>query len=113
MGVSTFVIGKKEHLAVFYLNSRTEVIKREIVSVGTLDAAMVHPREVFENAIKLSAHSVMIAHNHPSGVLSPSEADIRLTSKLVNAGHLLGIEVKDHIIISKTSYESMKLNGFM
>jgi len=99
---------KKEHFAVFFLDTQNEVIKREIVSIGTLNASLIHPREVFEPAVKyLSAH-IIIAHNHPSGSLEPSEEDLRVTRRLAEAGRLLGIELLDHVIVTATGYASFK-----
>lgn len=91
---------KKEHFVVFYLDSRSQEIQREIVSVGTLNESLVHPREVFEKAIKNNAASIIVAHNHPSGDLEPSQADIEITKKLVQAGKILDIRIADHVIVS-------------
>ncbi len=99
---------KKEHFIVFYLDSRNQEIQKEIVSIGILNESLVHPREVFENAIKNNAAAIIIAHNHPSGSIEPSEADISVTKRLVSAGKILDIEVLDHIIVSKDAYISMK-----
>ncbi|MYE37931.1 MAG: JAB domain-containing protein [Candidatus Spechtbacteria bacterium SB0662_bin_43] len=104
---------RKEHMAVFYLTTRLQVIKREIISIGIVDATIVHPREVFEHAIRVSAHSIIITHNHPSGNADPSQADIQLTRRLKEAGRVVGIEVQDHIIITKTEYKSMKDEGLL
>lgn len=98
---------KKEHFVVFYLDSRNQEIQREIISIGTLNESLVHPREVFEPAIRNSAAQIIIAHNHPSGNTDPSEEDIRITAKLVEAGKLLGIELFDHIIVTKENFLSM------
>jgi len=99
---------KKEHFVIFYLNSRNQEIQREIISVGTLNANLVHPREVFESAIKHSAAQVLIAHNHPSGDPEPSETDLSITKRLVEAGKILGIEVVDHVVIGKDGWVSFK-----
>lgn len=99
---------KKEHFVVFYLDSRSQEIKREIVSVGTLNESLVHPREVFENAIRHNAAAIIVSHNHPSGELDPSSADIAITHKLSQAGLILDIQINDHIIVSKDSFVSMK-----
>ena len=98
---------KKEHFVVFYLDSRNQEIQREIVSIGTLNESLVHPREVFEPAIRNSAAQIIIAHNHPSGNSDPSEEDMKITAKLVEAGKLLGIELFDHIIVTKENFLSM------
>lgn len=99
---------KKEHFVVFYLDTRNQEIQREIISVGTLNASLVHPREVFEPAIRASAAHIIISHNHPSGNPEPSDEDIIVTKKLFEAGRLLGIDLVDHIIVAKTKYYSLK-----
>ncbi|MDO8664013.1 MAG: DNA repair protein RadC, partial [Candidatus Liptonbacteria bacterium] len=99
---------KKEHFVALYINARNKLIHRDLVSVGTLKANLVHPREVFEPAIARSSVQVIVAHNHPSGDPEPSEDDLVITKKLVDGGKLLGIEVIDHIIITKTGYLSFK-----
>lgn len=91
---------KKEHFVVFYLDSRNQEIQREIISVGTLNESLVHPREVFEGAIKNNAASIIIAHNHPSGDLEPSQADIDITKKLIHGGKILDIKIADHVVVS-------------
>jgi DNA repair protein RadC len=104
---------KKEHFVVFFLDSRNQEIKREIVSIGTINASLVHPREVFEPAVKYLAVQVILAHNHPSGTLEPSEDDLTVNKRLVEAGKLLGIEVLDHIIVTKDRFISFKEKGFI
>lgn len=99
---------KKEHFVVFFLDTRNQEIKREIISVGTLNASLVHPREVFEAAITHHAAHVIVAHNHPSGNPDPSGEDIELTHRLCDAGKLLGIELIDHVIVARGSYLSFK-----
>lgn len=99
---------KKEHFVVFFLDARNQQIKREIVSIGTLNANLVHPREVFEPAIIHVAAQVIIAHNHPSGNFEPSQEDREVTNRLRDAGKLLGIEVLDHIIVSPSGYTSFR-----
>src|SRR3989344_5929111 len=94
---------KKEHFVVFYLDSRSQEIQREVISVGTLNESIAHPREVFEGAVKNNAASIIIAHNHPSGDLEPSQADIDITKKLIQAGKILDIKVTDHVIVSDKS----------
>ncbi|MFA6476000.1 MAG: DNA repair protein RadC [Candidatus Paceibacterota bacterium] len=93
---------KKEHFVVFYLDSRNQEIQRDIISIGTLNESLVHPREVFEGAIKNNASSIIISHNHPSGDLEPSADDIEVTKKLISAGKILDIKVVDHVVVSKT-----------
>ena len=99
---------KKEHFVVFYLDTRNQEIKREIISIGSLNANLVHPREVFEPAVKNLAAQIILAHNHPSGNSSPSKDDLEITKRLVEAGKILGIEVIDHIIVSKDNFYSFK-----
>lgn len=103
---------KKEHFVVFFLDSRNQEIKREIISVGTLNATLVHPREVFEPAIKNNAAQIIIAHNHPSGDVEPSAEDVDITKKLFHAGQILDIEIIDHIIVSKEKWNSINLSNF-
>jgi DNA repair protein RadC len=99
---------KKEHLVIFYLDVRNQEIKREVISVGTLNASLIHPREVFEPAVQNLAAQLIIAHNHPAGNLSPSQEDVKITKQLVEAGRVLGIELMDHIIVGKEGFFSFK-----
>lgn len=98
---------KREHFLAFYLDIHDKLIERKIISIGTIDTSLVHPREVFEPAIKLSCASIILAHNHPSGSLDPSEADIQITKRLVESGKLLGISIEKHIILTKTDYRQI------
>jgi DNA repair protein RadC len=104
---------KKEHFVVFYLDTRNQEIKRDIVSIGTLNYNLVHPREVFEPAVKNLAASVIVAHNHPSGCLEPSDEDLSLTKRLAQAGKLLGIELLDHVIVTREGFMSFKQKGLL
>lgn len=104
---------KKEHFVVFYLDIRNQVIKKEIISIGTLTANLVHPREVFEPAVLHLAAQVVLAHNHPSGEVNPSDEDLEMTGRLVKAGEILGIEVIDHVIVCKNSFLSFKKEGLL
>jgi DNA repair protein RadC len=99
---------KKEHFWVLLLDTRNRIIKTSEVSVGSLNASIVHPREVFKEAISASAASVILSHNHPSGDPQPSKEDIEITKNLVAAGQLMGIEVLDHIIVADKGYLSLK-----
>lgn len=101
----------KEHFYIIALNSRNHSLAE--VSVGSLNASIVHPREVFAEAIKNKAASVIFSHNHPSGDPEPSEDDIVMTKRLVEAGKILGIEVVDHIIVTKNSFSSFKEKGLI
>ncbi|HZG77196.1 MAG TPA: DNA repair protein RadC [Paenibacillus sp.] len=104
---------QQEHFVALFLNTKNRVIGRETLSVGSLNAAIVHPREVFRAAVKRSAASIICAHNHPSGDPTPSPEDIQLTNRLTEAGHIIGIEVLDHVIIGDRRYVSMKERGDM
>ncbi|MDD2189938.1 MAG: DNA repair protein RadC [Eubacteriales bacterium] len=99
---------KKEYFKVLLLNTKNEIIMIENISVGSLNSSVVHPREVFCTAIKKSACSMIAVHNHPSGNPTPSQADIDITKRLVEAGELLGIKVLDHLIIGDGTYTSLK-----
>lgn len=99
---------EKEHFVALYLNSSNVPLLLEIVSIGTLDQCPVHPREVFCPAVRVRAASVLVAHNHPSGDPSPSPEDIGVTSRLINAGKLLGIELLDHVVIAGESWVSIR-----
>ena len=103
----------KEYFITFYLDVRNYVIKKEIISIGTLNASLVHPREVFEPAVRNLAAQIILSHNHPSGDPSPSEEDIKLTRQLIEAGKILGIEIIDHVIVTKDNYQSLKEKGMM
>lgn len=98
----------KEHFWVFHLDCRNKIKLLELVSLGTLNSSLVHPREVFTRAVGERSAQIIIAHNHPSGEAMPSEDDIGLTKRLVKAGELLGIELIDHIIVTNSSYTSFK-----
>lgn len=99
---------KKEHFVIFYLDARNQEIKREIISVGSLNANLVHPREVFEPAVRNLAAQIILAHNNPSGDPEPSEDDLEITKRLVESGKILGIEIIDHIIVAKNGFISFK-----
>ncbi len=100
-----FRSSKKEHIVAFYLDTQQRLIERRIISVGTLDASILNPREVFEPALQLSAAGVVLAHNHPSGSLEPSDEDVTITKRVADAGDLLGIILINHIIVSTGGYE--------
>ena len=99
---------KKEHFVVLSLDTRNHPIDIQVTSIGSLNSSIVHPREVFKEAISSCAASVILVHNHPSGDPEPSEEDIKLTKRLVEVGEILGIEVLDHIIVCDRNYLSMK-----
>ena len=104
---------KQEHFLCLSLNGANEVIEKRVVTVGLLNSSQVHPREVFAEVISDRAASVILAHNHPSGVLKPSPEDITINQQLIDAGEILGITVLDHIIITKKGYLSFKEAGLM
>ena len=106
-------LARREHFVAFMLDARNRVLARETISVGTLSASLVHPREVFGPAIERRAASVIVVHNHPSGDPEPSTDDLALTRRLVQAGTLIGIEVLDHLVIGYGSYVSLKSRGLM
>ena len=102
----------REHLMAIYLNARNEMIFKKPMFVGTLNANLVHPREIFQEALKQNAASVILVHNHPSGESEPSEDDLAITKRLIEAGKIMGIEVLDHVIITKNkvfSFSERKL----
>ncbi len=100
----------KEQLRALYLNSHSRIIHDEVVSMGTVNQSVIHPRDVFQPGIQLSAVAVILAHNHPSGELAPSAEDVRITEQLVQAGKILGIRVLDHVIIAKDGFVSVPAN---
>ena len=104
----------KEHFWVLGLNTRNNVQYIELVSLGTLTASLVHPREVFRFAIIKAVSGIILAHNHPSGMVDPSDDDVALTRRLCDAGRLLGISVLDHVIVSTPGmFISFKERGLM
>jgi DNA repair protein RadC len=104
---------KQEYFLALSLNGANEVIESRVVTVGLLDSSQIHPREVFADAIADRAAAVILAHNHPSGLLEPSPQDLALTRQLVEAGKIVGIEVLDHIIVTKRGYLSLKEQGYI
>lgn len=98
---------KQEHLVVLTLDGANRLIQKRIISIGTLNSSLVHPREVFADAITDRAASIIVIHNHPSGTLQPSEADTEITKRLQQSGKLLGISLLDHIVITKNDYTSI------
>ncbi|MBT4497458.1 MAG: DNA repair protein RadC [Gemmatimonadetes bacterium] len=104
---------RREFFLCMYLNARNQLIHKEVISIGSLSASIVHPREVFQVGVANSAASIILAHNHPSGDVSPSKDDVELTRRLVKAGEIMGIEILDHIIISTLDFLSLKERGLM
>jgi DNA repair protein RadC len=103
----------KEHFWAILLNTRNQIIKTVEISVGSLDSSIVHPRELFKEAISASASSIIAAHNHPSGNPEASQDDIKLSHRLKEAGELVGIELVDHIIVGEGKFVSMKREGLL
>lgn len=103
----------REHFIILLLNTKNGIIGINTVSIGSLSSSIVHPREIFKPAILANAAGIILAHNHPSGDPSPSQEDLEVTRRLVEAGQLLGIIVQDHIIIGDGCYVSLKEKGFI
>ncbi|AIQ22006.1 DNA repair protein RadC [Paenibacillus sp. FSL H7-0737] len=104
---------KVEHFVILMLDSKNGVIAKELISIGCLNACIVHPREVFRPAIKRNSASIICIHNHPSGNPDPSPEDGEITKRLTDAGTIIGIEVLDHIVIGHHKYVSLKERGLM
>lgn len=102
---------KKEFLLAFLLDARDRIIRKEVISIGTLTASLAHPREIFQPAVEHAAAGLILVHNHPSGDPSPSEEDIRLTRRVSEAGRIMGIELLDHLIVGKNGAFSFKASG--
>ncbi|MDW0118104.1 DNA repair protein RadC [Sporosarcina thermotolerans] len=103
----------QEHFVVLFMNVKNEVLHKQTIFIGSLNSSIVHPREIFREAVKRSAASIIVSHNHPSGNPSPSPEDIEVTKRLVEAGSIMGIELLDHIIIGDHRFISLKEKGFM
>lgn len=104
---------QKEYFLVLYLNARKQLIRKETISIGTITETLVHPREVFQPAISCFACSVILAHNHPDNNIEISDADRKMTEKLIQSGTILDIEVIDHIIVTNNNYVSFKEKGIL
>lgn len=104
--VKNYSMEQKEHFIIVILNGAHNIKKIHVVSIGTLNKTIIHPREVFREVIKENAASIILCHNHPSGKLAPSEDDIETTKILIDAANILGIQILDHVIISCESYFS-------
>ncbi|MCQ2586205.1 MAG: DNA repair protein RadC [Treponema sp.] len=111
--IKVYSIKSKEHFLCITLNGNHEIIKVNVVSVGTVNSSLIYPREVMEIAIRDKAAAIIISHNHPSGNIEPSESDINTTEKLISAAHIMGIPILDHIIITSESYFSFLENGLL
>lgn len=115
--VADFMMSQMEHLKqekfiVLFLNSKNIVIKKKTIFIGTLNASIVHPREIFSEAIKCASNAIIVLHNHPSGDTTPSNEDIKTTERLRECGQLLGIDLLDHVIIGDHEYLSMVEEGY-
>lgn len=104
---------RKEHFLALHLNTRHVVVREELVSIGSLNASIVHPREVFRCAILESAASLILVHNHPSGDPTPSDDDIRITQRLSEAGELVGIPLVDHVVLGDDAYYSFRASRLL
>ncbi|MCG3089248.1 RadC family protein [Sporosarcina cyprini] len=104
---------QQEHFVVLFLNVKNEVLHKQTVFIGSLNSSIVHPREIFREAVKRSAASIIVAHNHPSGHPAPSPEDIEVTKRLVEAGSIVGIDLLDHVIIGDHRFISLKEKGYM
>jgi DNA repair protein RadC len=103
----------QEHFVCLYLNTKNQVLHKQTIFIGSLNASIVHPREVFREALKRSAASIICLHNHPSGDPAPSREDIEVTKRLVECGKMIGIDVLDHVIIGENKFVSLKEKGYL
>ena len=111
---SDLALKNQEHFEAIYLNTKNVVISRKMIFKGGLNSSIVHPREVFKEGIKVSAASLIVSHNHPSGNATPSPEDIEVTKRLIECGEVMGIELLDHVIIgSEGKYVSLKEKGYI
>ncbi|MDZ5783720.1 RadC family protein [Marinococcus luteus] len=104
---------QQEHFVVLCLNTKNQIIHKQTLFIGSLNSSIVHPRELFKEALRRSAASIICLHNHPSGDPAPSSEDIQVTKRVAECGRLLGIELLDHVIVGDQCFESMKEQGFM
>ncbi|MES1045793.1 RadC family protein [Heyndrickxia oleronia] len=103
----------QEHFVCIYLSTKNQVIHQQTIFIGSLNASIVHPREVFKEAFRRSAASIICIHNHPSGDPGPSREDIEVTKRLVECGKIIGIEILDHLIIGDKKFVSLKEKGYL
>ncbi len=106
-------ITEKEHFILITLNGASHIIRKEVIFIGTLNQSLVHPREIFRPAILDNSAGIIIAHNHPSGTLHASRADISLTDRLKDVSKLIGIELLDHVIVTTLGHYSMSDEGLL
>ncbi len=103
----------QEHFVVLFLNSKNQIIHKQSIFIGSLNRSIVHPREIFREAVRRMAANVVCAHNHPSGDPTPSSEDIDVTQRLVECGRIMGIEILDHIIIGENKFVSLREEGYI
>ncbi|USK84251.1 DNA repair protein RadC [Peribacillus asahii] len=103
----------QEHFVCLYLNTKNQVLHKRTIFIGSLNASIVHPREIFKEAFRRSAASIICLHNHPSGDPAPSKEDIEVTKRLVECGKIIGIDLLDHLIIGEHKYVSLKEKGYL
>ncbi|WP_026585372.1 RadC family protein [Bacillus sp. J33] len=103
----------QEHFVCLYLNTKNQVLHKQTIFIGSLNASIVHPREVFKEAFRRSAASIICIHNHPSGDPTPSREDIEVTKRLAESGRIIGIDVLDHLIIGENKFVSLKEKGYL
>jgi len=111
--IKRYLNKNQEIFLVITMNVKLNIIAIHIATIGLMNRTIIHPREVFRHAYIDNAYAVVVAHNHPSGELIPSDEDIEITERLVEAGKILGINVIDHLIISQNGFNSLRENGYM
>jgi DNA repair protein RadC len=111
--ISSLSTKKQEYFVCITLNGGNRIISKRVVTIGLLDQALVHPREVFADAIKERAAKIIVAHNHPAGDTSPSKEDVKVTENLAKAASILGLEFLDHVIVTQSGYFSFREEGFL
>ncbi len=103
----------QEHFVCLFLNTKNQVIHKQTIFIGSLNASIVHPREVFKEALRRSSASIICLHNHPSGDASPSREDVEVTKRLAECGKIIGIDLLDHLIIGENKFVSLKEKGYL
>ena len=104
---------KREHFVALFMDTKNQVVRRKTISIGGLDASLIHPRELFKEAIACLSASVIVCHNHPSGDPTPSKEDLDITARLVEAGKIIGIDLLDHVVVGDGKWVSLKEKGLM
>ena len=113
LGLEDEIDQDKEHFYCIHLDTRSRIKLIEVVSIGIVNASLVHPREIFRRAIIAGATNILVAHNHPSGQSEPSDADLEITKKLRQAGEIIGIHLLDHLIFTPNRYSSLRESSFL